>query len=149
MTRPLVSVSRPPRTLISVVFPEPEGPIRATHSPGLMLKLSASTARSAPYCLVSESMATCDVTLHLEKQMLGEPSLGGAGDTRWQWQRGSSAVRLQDTQSGGVAPLCRIRLCLERWRAGCRRQRQGCRRRDRELPPRRERDAGRGGSHRR
>ena len=34
MTRPEVSVSRPPRTLMSVVLPEPDGPISATHSPG-------------------------------------------------------------------------------------------------------------------
>src|SRR5580704_4394325 len=126
MTRPEVSVSRPPRTLISVVLPEPDGPIRATHSPGLMLKLRPSTARSAPYCFVNDSMATCGVTLHLEKQTLGEHSQGGAVDRRWQWQRASSAVPLQDTQSDGVAPPRRRRPCLERWRAVSRRLRLRC-----------------------
>jgi ribosomal protein L18E len=32
-TWPEVNVSSPPRILMSVVFPEPDGPINATHSP--------------------------------------------------------------------------------------------------------------------
>src|SRR5260370_25476662 len=116
MTRPEVSVSRPPRILISVVLPEPEGPMRATHSAGWMLKLSASTARSEPYFLVSASMTTCACALtpHLETRTRDARSRAAAADTRLQSKPAWSAPQLQDTQSNAAAPLRRRLACPAR-----------------------------------
>src|SRR5438045_681868 len=69
--------------LISVVFPEPEGPMSATHSPVFTSKLTPPSARSVPYCLIKSSMTTCfaamsggaattELTLHP-----GKPRPGG------------------------------------------------------------------------
>src|SRR5208282_452211 len=81
-TCPDVSVSKPPRMLMRVVLPEPEGPISATHSPVCTSKLTPPSARKLPYCLVKLSMTTCfaavcggacacttELTLHLGKPM--------------------------------------------------------------------------------
>src|ERR1700730_10226200 len=59
MTRPEVRVSRPPRILIKVVLPEPDGPMSATHSPGATVKVTSSRARNEPYCLTNDSTTTC------------------------------------------------------------------------------------------
>ena len=58
-TRPELRVSSPPRILMSVVFPEPEGPMRATHSAAWTSKLRSSIARNDPYFLTRFSIATC------------------------------------------------------------------------------------------
>src|SRR6478672_13241341 len=85
-TRPLVSVSSPPRILISVVLPDPDGPINATHSPAAMLNETPPSARSVPYCFTSASMTTCGadcgcaVIPLLEKRMLGGYAPAGAAD---------------------------------------------------------------------
>src|SRR5258708_40264320 len=113
-TRPEVSVSRPPRILMSVVFPEPEGPIRAIHSPAWTLKRRSSSARSAPYFFTNESTATWDVTcrltLHLEKRKLGGCSQADAMETLRQSRQLRSVPRPQDTQPGGSAPPRQNRL---------------------------------------
>ena len=44
--RPLVWRSSPPRILISVVLPEPEGPMMEIHSPSATSKLTPSSARN-------------------------------------------------------------------------------------------------------
>src|ERR1700675_4409048 len=119
MTRPEVSASRPPRILISVVLPEPEGPMSATHSPRSMRKLSASTARSEPYVLVSDSITTCAgattgacaLTPHLETRTRDECSRAAAADTLLQSKPAWLAPQLQDTQSSEAAPLHRTLAC--------------------------------------
>ena len=81
--------------LMSVVLPEPDGPMSATHSAAPTLKLSPSRARSAPYFLTRFSIATCGaavfcsgriwtgaLTLHLEKPKRGECWRAAGADTR-------------------------------------------------------------------
>ena len=62
--------------LMSVVFPEPEGPMSATHSPEFTPKLTPLSALSVPYFLTRLLMTTCcaaisggagatELTLHL------------------------------------------------------------------------------------
>src|SRR4029077_592486 len=103
MTCPEVSVSSPPRILISVVLPEPEGPMRATHSPELTVRCRSSSAQSALYFFPSESITTCgaagEVTLHLEIRKPDECSPAAAGEMHLQSKQESSAPQLQDTQS--------------------------------------------------
>src|SRR6202790_2503708 len=144
MTRPEVSASRPPRILISVVLPEPEGPMSATHSPRSIRKLSASTARSEPYSLVSDSITTCAcatkgacaLTPHLETRTRDECSRASATDTRLQSKPAWSAPQLQDTQSSAAAPLRRRPVCQARSKAGGPARRRERRRQVREgLPP--------------
>src|SRR5438045_6676058 len=96
-TRPAVSVSSPPRILISVVLPEPEGPIRATHSPAAILNETPFSARKVPYCFTSASMTTCVASLgtacvwvlilRLEKRMPDECALVYARDKLQESQR--------------------------------------------------------------
>src|SRR4029077_3168049 len=119
MSPPDVSVSRPPRILISVVLPEPDGPMSATHSPRSMRKLSASTARSAPYFLVSDSMTTCAsaVTVHLETRTRDARSRACARDRLPQSKPESYVPKLKDTQSSAAAPLRRRLACPARWKA--------------------------------
>src|SRR5208282_1893624 len=94
-TWPEFSLSSPPRILISVVLPEPDGPMSATHSAVFTLKLRSSIARSAPYFLTRFSIATCGaavfwsgriwtgvLTLHLEKRKRGERWRAGGAGTR-------------------------------------------------------------------
>src|SRR5207245_11223152 len=122
MTRPEVSVSKPPRMLMSVVFPEPEGPISATHSPPWMPKLTPLSARSGPYCLIRFSIITCciavcgyicatELTLHLEKPMPGGCSPAAAAERRSGLPQKSFSPLLQDTQSTAAAPPLQKRLC--------------------------------------
>src|SRR5438105_11300060 len=98
--------------LMSVVFPEPEGPIRATHSPSSTAKLTPLSARSAPYCLIKLSMRTCcaaargwngigatTLTLHLETPMPGGCSPAAAAGRRSESPPASSNPQLQDRQS--------------------------------------------------
>src|SRR5208282_3697864 len=65
MTWPEVSASNPPRILINVVLPEPDGPISATHSPAWIFTEMPSKARSVPYSFTNDSITTCELTLHL------------------------------------------------------------------------------------
>src|ERR1700676_3204606 len=147
MTRPEASVSRPPRILISVVLPEPDGPMSATHSPRSMRKLSASTARSEPYFLVSDSMITCAcaitgacvLTLHLETRMQGARSRASAADTRLQSKPVWLAPQLQDTQSSAAVPLRRTPACPARWKAAGPARRRAYLPQGREEPPPQER----------
>src|ERR1700736_1462905 len=46
-TRPEVGWSSPPRILIKVVLPEPDGPMMAIHSPASTSKLTPPSARTA------------------------------------------------------------------------------------------------------
>ena len=47
-TEPEVAWSRPARMRSAVVFPHPDGPSRATSSPGSMCRVSPSSARTDP-----------------------------------------------------------------------------------------------------
>src|SRR5713101_2304460 len=116
--------------LMSVVFPEPEGPISATHSPGFTAKLTPLSARSVPYCLIRLSMTTCcavmigcagatELTLHLERPTPGAGSPAAAAGRRSGLRRVRSAPRLQDTQSAAAAPLRQKPLCRVQWTEKC------------------------------
>jgi len=48
LSSPVVGRSRQPRRFTSVLLPEPEGPVMATHSPATMEKLALSRARTVP-----------------------------------------------------------------------------------------------------
>src|SRR5712692_283953 len=115
MTCPEVSVSSPPRILMSVVLPEPEGPMRATHSPDLTERCRSSRARSAPYFFPSDSITTWDaageVTLHLETRKRDGCLPAAAAGMHRQSKQESSASQLQDTQSGAGAPPGQRRPC--------------------------------------
>src|SRR2546429_2162722 len=69
LSRSLLSVSNPPRMLMSVVFPDPEGPIRATHSPPFTAKLTPLSARKEPYCLIRLSMRSEEHTSELQSRL--------------------------------------------------------------------------------
>src|SRR5215510_15982391 len=125
--------------LIRVVFPEPEGPIRATHSPGCTLKLMPLSARREPYCLIKLSMTTCcaaargfvetgtgaiTLTLHLETPKPDGGSPAAAAGRRSQSLPTSSNPQLQDTQSDAGVLLHQIPLYPSQWRAKCPPRRQ-------------------------
>src|SRR5437867_5553517 len=110
--------------LMSVVFPEPEGPMSATHSPVFTARLTPLSARSEPYCLIKLSMTTCcaavrgrtgvgatTLTLHLGTRMPGEYSPTSATERRSESPQASSNPQLKDTQSAAAAPLHQTRLC--------------------------------------
>src|SRR6266705_6524628 len=99
--------------LMSVVFPDPEGPIRATHSPPFTAKLTPLRARKEPYCLIRLSMTTCcaaarggnwtgatTLTLHLGTPMPGGCWPAAATGRRSESPPASSYAQLHDTQSG-------------------------------------------------
>src|SRR5215470_13284766 len=103
--------------LMSVVFPEPEGPMSATHSPLFTAKLTPLSARSVPYCLIRLSITTCcaaaractgieatTLTLHLGTRTPGGCSPAAAAGRRLGWTQSSSGPQLQDTQSAAAAP---------------------------------------------
>src|SRR5690349_16728396 len=113
--------------LMSVVFPEPEGPMRATHSPVFTAKLTPLRACMAPYCLIKLSMTTCcaaargckwigatTLTLHLGTRMPGECSPAAAAERRSESPPASSNPQLKDTQSSVDAPRLQRRLCPDR-----------------------------------
>src|SRR5438034_8787519 len=116
--------------LMSVVFPEPEGPMSATHSPLFTAKLTPLRARSAPYCLTRLSMTTCctvvrgctemgatTLTLHLGTRMPGGCSPAAAAEKRSGSPPASSDPQLKDTQSAAAAPPLQKPLCPNRWTA--------------------------------
>ena len=57
---PEVGESSPPRMLMSVVLPEPEGPMMAIHSPSSMVKETPSRAQTLPKSLRRFSIWTTE-----------------------------------------------------------------------------------------
>src|ERR1700746_2862797 len=113
--------------LMSVVLPEPEGPMSATHSPVFTAKLTPLSARKEPYCLIRLSMTTCcaaargcnwtgatTLTLHLGTPMPGGCLPAAATGRRSESPPAPSNPQLQDTQSDAAAPPRQKRLCPDR-----------------------------------